>query len=60
VKAIADTGFVVAFLNRRDEFHGWAVKLADEIETPMLACESVISEASYNLDNSEGGEISVR
>ena len=23
---IADTGFIVAFLNRRDSFHPWAVR----------------------------------
>ena len=31
MRAIADTGFLVAFANRADEHHEWAVELADRI-----------------------------
>jgi predicted nucleic acid-binding protein len=36
VTGIADTGFIVAFLNRRDAHHAWAVQLASEIEDPLV------------------------
>jgi uncharacterized protein len=53
MKAIADTGFIVAFKNRNDEHHGWAVDLARDIDAPMLTCESVLSEAAFHLRSSE-------
>jgi predicted nucleic acid-binding protein len=53
MKAIADTGFIVAFKNRSDEHHGWAVDLAREIDAPMLTCESVLSEAAFHLGSSK-------
>jgi uncharacterized protein len=49
MKGIADTGFIVAFLNRRDQFHQWAVDIANEIEPPMLTCEAVLAEAAFHL-----------
>jgi uncharacterized protein len=49
MKGIADTGFVVAFLNRRDQFHPWAVDIANEIEPPMVTCEAVLAEAAFHL-----------
>jgi uncharacterized protein len=49
VKAIADTGFLVAFLNRRDQHHAWAVALAGEVVEPLLTCEAVLSEATFHV-----------
>jgi predicted nucleic acid-binding protein len=49
MKAIADTGFVVAFQNRNDRYHAWAVDLAESVTEPLLACESVLSEAAFHL-----------
>lgn len=48
MKAIADTGFLVAFLNRRDQHHAWAVALAGEVVEPLLTCEAVLSEATFH------------
>jgi uncharacterized protein len=53
VKAIADTGFIVAFKNRSDQHHAWAVDVARQIEAPLLTCESVLSEAAFHLGSSE-------
>jgi len=53
VNAIADTGFIVAFRNRTDEFHPWALDLARQLQTPFLTCESVLSEAAFHLGSSE-------
>ena len=51
MKAIADTGFLVAFANARDHHHRWALTLAGEVDEPLLTCEAVLSEAAYHLRN---------
>lgn len=45
---IADTGFVVAFLNRRDAHHRWAVRLAEQVDEPLATCEAVLAEAVFH------------
>jgi predicted nucleic acid-binding protein len=52
VKAIADTGFLVAFANARDRHHAWAFALAQEVDEPLLTCEAVLSEAAFHLRSS--------
>jgi predicted nucleic acid-binding protein len=52
VKAIADTGFLVAFGNRKDQHHAWALKLAERVTEPLLTCEAVLAEAAFHLRNS--------
>jgi predicted nucleic acid-binding protein len=52
MRGIADTGFVVAFLNRKDRFHTWALQIAREIEVPLLTCEPVLAEAAYHVRSS--------
>lgn len=52
MKAIADTGFVVAFGNRSDHHHNWAVDLAATVTPPLLTCEAVLAEASFHLQSS--------
>lgn len=49
MKGIADTGFLVAFANRRDRHHAWAVRLAEEIAAPLLTCEAVLAESAFHL-----------
>jgi uncharacterized protein len=49
VKAIADTGFLVAFANRRDTHHAWAVSLAARVTEPLLTCDAVLAEAAFHL-----------
>lgn len=44
---LVDTGPIVAFLNRRDHHHGWAVDTLASIQAPLLTCEAVLSEAVY-------------
>ncbi len=53
MKGIADTGFIVAFRNRTDQFHEWAVDLARNLDEPLLTCESVVSEAAFHLGSTE-------
>jgi uncharacterized protein len=49
VKGIADTGFLVAFANRNDRYHEWAVRVAETITEPLLTCEAVLAEAAFHL-----------
>jgi len=55
MKGIADTGFIVAFRNRDDQYHPWAVELARGLDEPLLTCESVLSEAAFHLGSSGAG-----
>jgi predicted nucleic acid-binding protein len=52
MKAIADTGFLVAFANRRDRYFAWAFSLARQINEPLLTCEAVLAEAAFHLNDS--------
>jgi uncharacterized protein len=52
VRAIADTGFLVAFANRRDSHHQWAVELAERVSEPLLTCEAVLAETAFHLESS--------
>jgi predicted nucleic acid-binding protein len=49
VRAIADTGLLVAFANRRDRHHAWAVELAEKATEAFLTCEPVLAEAAFHL-----------
>jgi predicted nucleic acid-binding protein len=47
--AICDTGPLVAYLNRHDPYHMWAVAVMKHVRPPMLTCEPVLTEAVYFL-----------
>jgi uncharacterized protein len=49
MKAIADTGFIVAFGNHEDTHHSWAVDISKRIREPLLTCEAVLAEAAFQL-----------
>jgi len=49
MKGIADTGFLVAFANRSDAHHEWAVGVAERVNEPLLTCEAVLAEAAFHL-----------
>lgn len=49
MKAIADTGFLLAFANRSDHYHDWAVRLARQVSEPLLTCEAVLAETAFHL-----------
>jgi predicted nucleic acid-binding protein len=51
VKGIADTGFLVAFANRQDRHHDWAVEVAGQVIDPLLTCEAVLAEAAFHLSD---------
>lgn len=51
MKGIADTGFLVAFANRNDGHHDWAVGLAGRVIEPLLTCEAVLAETAFHLQS---------
>jgi predicted nucleic acid-binding protein len=51
MKGIADTGFLVAFANRSDACHDWALGVAELVTEPLLTCEPVLAEAAFHLQS---------
>jgi len=56
---LLDTGPLVAFLNRTDRFHEWAIAQWERMRPPMLTCEAVLAEACFLLRNLPGGSQAV-
>lgn len=46
---IADTGPLVAYLDRSDRDHAWTKDVFSKITRPLLTCEAVIAEALFLL-----------
>lgn len=46
---LADSGLLVALLNRRDAHHEWARRVADRqgAESPFVTCEAVVAETAH-------------
>jgi predicted nucleic acid-binding protein len=49
VTGLADTGLLVAFANRRDQFFPWAHALAEQVHDPLLTCDAVLAETAFHL-----------
>ena len=47
--AIVDTGPLVAFVDRAEQYHQWAIARIEELEAPLLVCEPVLAEAMHLL-----------
>ena len=47
---ICDTGLLVAYLNRNDPYHSWAVTLMKQARSPMLTTEPVLTEVVVEDD----------
>ena len=47
--AIVDTGPLVAFFDRAEQHHRWAIAQIEAMEAPLLVCEPVLAEAMYLL-----------
>lgn len=48
MKGIADTGFLIAFLDRNDRYHSWAVSVAQRVDAPLITCEPVLAETAFH------------
>jgi predicted nucleic acid-binding protein len=46
---IVDTGPLVGWINSRDQWHGWSLATMQALAPPLLTCEAVIAEASWQL-----------
>lgn len=53
MKAIVDTGFLVALMEVHDAHHEWATDVAGQLGWPALTCESVLSETAFHIRSSE-------
>jgi predicted nucleic acid-binding protein len=51
---LADTGPLVAYFNRRDRWHSWAVEQMATIRPPLVTCEPVLTEACFLIQKSGG------
>ena len=49
MRAIVDTGPLVAFFDRSERHHRWAVERISELDAPLLLCEPVLTEAMHLL-----------
>jgi predicted nucleic acid-binding protein len=50
-RALLDSGPLVAYLNRNDRHHGWAVKCWRALFDPLWTCEAVVFEAIFLLQS---------
>ena len=57
---LADTGALVALLDRRERFHAWAAEQARQLQPPLLTCEAVIAELCFLLGGLPGARAAVR
>jgi uncharacterized protein len=53
MKAIADTGLLVALARKNDQYHDWAAEVAEQISWPVLTCEAVLAETAFHLQSSQ-------
>lgn len=58
-KVILDTGPLIAFLNKSDRYHEWAVMQFARLRPPFYTCEAVLSESCFLLRNYKKGSISI-
>ena len=42
---LADTGALVALLDRSDAWHAWAVGIFKTLQPPVITCQAVLTEA---------------
>ena len=47
-----DTGPLVGWINRQDQWHAWSVGVLELLEPPLITCEGVVAEASWHLGKS--------
>jgi uncharacterized protein len=53
---IADTGIIVAALNKREKYHAWTLEQMRRVTVPMLTCEAVITEACHLMRTEPNGK----
>jgi len=56
---IFDSGVLVALIDKREQFHLWAIEQAQHLNPPFVACEAVITETCFLLRNVHKGKDAV-
>lgn len=56
---IINSSALVALINKRDDFHNWAIQTIANLAYPFLTCEAVITEACLLLQDLHNGEDAV-
>jgi predicted nucleic acid-binding protein len=56
---LLDTGFIVALLDRSENFHKACARAVREVRAPLVTCEAVITESCYLLRNLSGASEAV-
>ena len=51
-KYILDSGPLIAFMNRDDHFHKWALEILSNLKAPPIICEPVMTEVCWHLRSS--------
>ncbi len=46
---LLDAGPLVAMLDKREQWHSWAITQMRQVQVPLLTCEPVITEACFLL-----------
>ena len=59
MKIIADTGVIVAYLDKRDQLHDWTLEQMKVLPAPYSVCESVITESCFLLEHLHNGKNNV-
>jgi predicted nucleic acid-binding protein len=54
-RVLVDTGPLMAYLNRRDRHHAWAVTCWKAMTDPLWTCEAVVSEVVFLLESEAAG-----
>ncbi len=52
---IVDAGPLIAYFHPRDEHHAWAVETFKQINSRLITCEPVLTEAFYMLSDLPNG-----
>ena len=58
-RIVADTGPIVALLNKRDQYHEWAVRTFEGLEPPLYTCEAVLAEVAWLVRKLPAGATAV-
>jgi predicted nucleic acid-binding protein len=54
-RVLADTGPLIALIDRREKHHAWVQTQFADISPPLLTCEGVVTEACYLARRTNAG-----
>jgi predicted nucleic acid-binding protein len=53
MKKIADAGLLIAFLDRKDEYHPWAARIFERESPPFYTAEAILAEVAAVLESAD-------